>query len=296
MATEAYPQRESHFAHRLVRLMLRTCAAQEIGSDGFLLVTAVVHCEDSKRYTAAVTYWNEQLMTTLGFGSKGKLDRARRRAVEHGWLHYEPGGKGRVGKYWGTMPERFEDLPGTPIDDGEAPFQALSSPPVDRQTAFLSTSGPTNGRQTGDKRETNGRQTGENRTTTGPLSCLPLNPNPGPGPKKIPPKTEAAFAEWWEHYPKKSGKDDARRRWGEAVKRIAAEEGSTPTEAREALLNSVKIFARSDKAKGRWCWHPATWLHQGHYNDDPETWKEKTDGKPTGPGQRHPLDAAADTF
>lgn len=138
-----YPRRESHFAHKLVRLMMRTCAAQEIGSDAALLVTMIVHTEDAKRYTSPVTFWNDQLMSILGF-SWGKLDRARKRAVASNWLHYEPGGKGKVGKYWAIVPAKFADLTDVPADcdagvilstrgetNGEE--KALSSPPVERE-------------------------------------------------------------------------------------------------------------------------------------------------------------------
>ena len=60
--TAAYPKRQTHFAHKLVRLMLHSCAAQEIGADGFLVVAAIAHAEDAKRYSGPVTYWNEQLL------------------------------------------------------------------------------------------------------------------------------------------------------------------------------------------------------------------------------------------
>jgi len=115
-----YPKRGNHFAHKVVRLMIRVCAAQEIGSDAFALITIVAHTEDAKRYTAPVTWWNNQLQSVLGF-TWGKLDRARKRAVAAQWLHYEPGGKGKVGKYWVTVPKEFEHLPDGAVDE-DFPF------------------------------------------------------------------------------------------------------------------------------------------------------------------------------
>ncbi|MBN2133634.1 MAG: hypothetical protein JW741_29300, partial [Sedimentisphaerales bacterium] len=129
---DKYPKRESHFAHKLIRLMIRSCAAQEIGTDGFLLVAVIAHTEDAKHYTAPVTFWNDQLMSILGFASWGKLDRARKRAVAAGWLHYESGGKRVVGKYWGTVPRNLEGLPDGAVDS-------------DYHHVFLSNSGEENG-------------------------------------------------------------------------------------------------------------------------------------------------------
>ena len=104
-----YPKREAYFAHKFVRLMLRCCAAQEIGADGFALAAAIVHTEDAKRYTGAVTYWNEQLMPILGFTFWKQLDRARQKSIDAGWLHYESGGKRKVGRYWVTIPADIID-------------------------------------------------------------------------------------------------------------------------------------------------------------------------------------------
>ncbi len=159
-----YPPRPSHFAHKLVRLMIRACAAQEIGTDGFLLVTVIVHTEDAKRYTAPVTYWNEQLMSVLGFRSWGQLDRARKKATEGGWLHYERAANRTVGKYWATLPADLADLPNGPVD-------------CDAHV-LLATSGEETVKQTGNKRETNVKQTGMKRE---PSSLRP-KPKAKPSP------------------------------------------------------------------------------------------------------------------
>jgi len=157
-----YPKRESHFAHKIVRLMIRTCAAQEIGTDGFMLVTIIAHTEDAKHYTAPVTFWNDQLVSVCGFASWGKLDRARKRAIAAGWLHYECGGKGQVGRYWTTIPRAFRGQPDTSAE-------------CDYPHVFLSTSGEENGGETREKRGTNEGQPGEKRGTSGEHSSLALS-------------------------------------------------------------------------------------------------------------------------
>lgn len=157
-----YPCRESHFAHKLVRLMMRTCAAQEIGSDAALLVTMIAHTEDAKRYTAPVTFWNDQLMSIMGF-SWGKLDRARKRAVASNWLHYEPGGRGKVGKYWAIVPAKFTDLTDVPADCDAG--------------VILSTRGETNGEEKALSSPPAEREAGEKRGRSAEHSTLDLNLN-----------------------------------------------------------------------------------------------------------------------
>jgi len=83
-----------------------------------------------------------------------------------------------------------------------------------------------------------------------------------------------SFLEWWECYPRKTGKAAADKSHDAAVKRIRLFESIGADEARQRLMAAVKTFAASDKGQGDFCWHPKTWLDQGHYDDDPETWKD----------------------
>ncbi len=121
MTTE-YPARPSHFAHRYTRLILRACAAQQIGADAVLLCITVVHTEDAKRYTAPPTFWNDQLSSQLGV-STSKLVRIRRKAVESGWLVYHPGAKSRAATYFVTVPSEYRDL-----QDGDISADSLDFP------------------------------------------------------------------------------------------------------------------------------------------------------------------------
>ena len=45
-----YPKRDSFHAHRVVRLMFKSCASQSMGVDAVLLVTCIAMVEDAKRY------------------------------------------------------------------------------------------------------------------------------------------------------------------------------------------------------------------------------------------------------
>jgi hypothetical protein len=205
MAGDGYPKRESHFAHKLTRLLLRTCAAQEIGPAACYLVVQIVHTEDAAHYRRAVTFWNDQLMSVLGF-SWGQLDRARKKATAGGWLHYEAGTKGTAGRYWSTIPPEYEGLPDGAIDEDfihtsaeeSAEETPDSSAPVENQTGGNGDIPP---HQCGGIREESGRNPG------GMCGTFKPNPNPSPSPKKEtfdPTKVDLPF-----------GSEDFRQSWGD---------------------------------------------------------------------------------
>ena len=103
-----YPHRPAFWSNRLVRLLQKSCAANVIGIESCWLVTCIAQVEDSKRYSGPVTYWNGQLLPVTGFQSWGRLDRARKKAVDAGWLHYTPGQNRQVGIYWTLVPNGIE--------------------------------------------------------------------------------------------------------------------------------------------------------------------------------------------
>lgn len=157
-----YPKRPTHFAHRVIRLMARVCAAQEIGTDGAWLVAIIAHTEHAKWYSSAVTFWNDQLMSVAGF-TIGQLVRARKKAIDGGWLHYEAGGKGKVGRYWVCVPTQYEGLP-----DG-----AVDADPH----AILFKNEQENERETEEKRKTTEGETEE--------KCATFIPTPTPAPNSV---------------------------------------------------------------------------------------------------------------
>lgn len=115
MAAE-YSKREPFFAHKFVRLLTKSCAAQDIGLNAFALLCVIAHQEDSARYSGPVRFWNEQLMNVLGFKSPKQLNDCRAKAVEFGWLNYERSGNREVGRYFVMIPEAFEGLDDSQIE------------------------------------------------------------------------------------------------------------------------------------------------------------------------------------
>ena len=86
----------------------------------------------------------------------------------------------------------------------------------------------------------------------------------------------SGFDNWWKIYPKKSGKEAARKAYVATLKRLGM--AGWKRDATEAmLLTSVTAYAASPKAKSTYCWNPATWLNGGHYEDDSSVWQRGDD-------------------
>ncbi len=170
-----YPRREPFFAVRFARLLAKTCAANEIGADGCWLLCLVAQIEDARRYSSAPTFYNEQLAPLMGLEQR-QFRRVRDRCVAAGWLHYEPGGKGRAGVYWVVWPEHLREIDDTP-PGGAVPVQAAA----EHCTGIV----------VADDRESSGEtafpvvsdhQSSGNTTTNRPGTRPPSLPEPRPGP------------------------------------------------------------------------------------------------------------------
>lgn len=114
-----YPGRPQFWAMKFIRKMGKTCIAQEIGAAGFALLAEIASTEDVAGYSRAVTFYDSQLMMTLGLHCHKSLARIRQKCVDAGWLHYEPGCKGRAGRYWTLEPDYATALPDSSFDEGE---------------------------------------------------------------------------------------------------------------------------------------------------------------------------------
>lgn len=75
------------------------------------------------------------------------------------------------------------------------------------------------------------------------------------------PRREAepdAFDAWWKAYPKRVGKDDARKAYAKATKRGATDADLATGLQRQRWPSELKFIP-----------NPATWLNQGRWQDDP---------------------------
>lgn len=179
MADLEYPKRPPFYANKLTRLLFKTATANHSGADMCYLVTQIAHQEDAARYAGPVTFWNEQLMAICGFKSVRALDRAREKAINSGWLVYQKGGKGLVGKYWTTVPSQYINTPDGPMDESGIHAELFVADDVKREPAT----------ETPDKRQTNAEETPHNSQRTAeetPEKCLTFLPIPLPDPGPLP--------------------------------------------------------------------------------------------------------------
>ncbi len=160
-----YQQRQKFHAHKLVRLLFKSCAAQEVSSDAMLLVIHVSHTEDAARYQGPVRFWNSQLNETLGFKHPRKIGAARESAVGAGWLHYHRDHDRAVGKYWTLLPPHVAKFDDAPIEDSYSE----------------------SGTQTDGSCSDNGIRSGtRSGIGSGTRSGTPSNPSPKPKPNSEP--------------------------------------------------------------------------------------------------------------
>ena len=79
------------------------------------------------------------------------------------------------------------------------------------------------------------------------------------------------FLKWWEAYPRKVGKLRAEKCYALAVKQLGKREGMRSNEAQARLLQAAKDFRlRAEKMQPEFVPHPATWLAQGRWDDEPD--------------------------
>lgn len=111
-----YPKRPPFFAHKFTRLLMKSCAAMDIGQHSCLLLVHIAHIEDAGRYRGPARFWNEQLESTLALSPR-QLRSARDKAIEFGWLVYWRETDRTVGRYFVTVPESAQGLSDDPIEE-----------------------------------------------------------------------------------------------------------------------------------------------------------------------------------
>ena len=77
----------------------------------------------------------------------------------------------------------------------------------------------------------------------------------------VPAEVVRGFIQFWELYPRKVGKLEARRKFKAAMK------DATPEAGIEGLRRWVQKW-KDDRTEPEFVPHPKTWLHQGRYEDD----------------------------
>jgi hypothetical protein len=90
----------------------------------------------------------------------------------------------------------------------------------------------------------------------------------------VPKGTGEGFGAFWNAVHRREGRGVAEKAFGRAVAAVASSTGKSKPEAANWITDRMKAFAASaqaaDEIKGKL--HPATWLNQGRYDDDPAIW------------------------
>jgi hypothetical protein len=237
-----YPRREPFFAHRFVRVLHKSCAAQDIGPVACYLLCVIAHTEDAARYVGPARFWNSQLSETMGFRSPQQLARERERAIQAGWLVYHRAGTRSVGEYFVTIPSRFSGL-------SDAPIEAQPESMIHSENGNIIRTGQL-GLFPESERICDGSR---NECVTDPRKLPIPIPFPNPSlsqacdelangkPKKPRNEYPEAFEEFWLAYPTRDGRRNGKSRSFGLWKRI-------PAADRPAVQTAAENFSRSKLA------------------------------------------------
>ena len=90
-------------------------------------------------------------------------------------------------------------------------------------------------------------------------------------PKRVTRGYEVAFLKWWQVYPRRIGKIRAEKNYISAVKLIQKREQLTKSDAIQKLLDAAHSYSQSSRDTSiQYIPHPATWLAQGRWDDEPD--------------------------
>lgn len=106
-------------ANEFMHLLIAYGATSLVGIDGCcLLMILASRLHPTDRHSLPIEMFDLDILQMAGFASLKRLDLARRKTVDAGWLQYMPKNTannpaktvGIVGKYTLTIPKHFKDL------------------------------------------------------------------------------------------------------------------------------------------------------------------------------------------
>lgn len=264
--------------------MVKTCAASEMGQTAFMLVAIVATTEDAAGYTRPVTFFNDALLPLIGIRKWDTLDRARKSAVDAGWLEYEPpaNGKRTPGRYWAKIPSHLEGLNDTPVDEEATKAYPMNGDDSGKAYPVNGDDPPKaytlNGYGSGNSSPMNGEGMGEamGEPSSYTYTKKEKSVSSKTGKKKPtsdkPRKYSQAFLVWYAAYPKKTAKPKAAESFTKAVSRLLADpERNFQDEAQVAkfLTRQATAYASANSGSDQqFLKHPATWLNQDCFDDE----------------------------
>jgi hypothetical protein len=143
--------KEAFFAIKFQTHALRRGVCNDFGTDAFALLSLVVTTEDRCRFSKAPRFWWENLTDVLGI-RRHRLSTILKALNDAGWLHYIPGGKGKMSVLWVAVPGGDSTINAAPLGGDELEVSSPdavteSTPEADRmchrkRTASVTQSGP----------------------------------------------------------------------------------------------------------------------------------------------------------
>jgi len=261
-------------------------AVAEMNKNTFALIVFIVTQEDRFRYRQPVHLWNSQVEKALGFRSDKQISAAKKEASEQGWLKYFAISKRHETHYFVSSP--------------------ITSENGSSDTSITSENGSETRRITSAVTSEIGSETGEiTSTITSSITSENGSPHylvfqdrvfhPPVSNKPIQNHTngnvhshcanvgevnvvsvKSDFERFWGNYPagKRSGKVEAERAWGQAMRRLRHKECPHEVGWVEYIIRRAKSYSESYLGKSQYAKRPSVFLDNGHYDDANNVWME----------------------
>ena len=296
-----YPTRPPYFAAKAIRLMAKTCLANDIGPEAVCLLTMIAQQEDSKRYRGAVRFYNEQLMPLVGTRRFKTLAAWRQRAIDAGWLHYESRGH-QSGLYWVTVPESALGLEDAPLDENpdelrcdaqwaqsahecahgndsqwaESAHRKADDNAQDKAQWAQSAHGSAHGsaHECAHECAHEGAQLSYLRPIPIPKDKCASAAQTAQKSKLAAQTIRAGFADFWNDVTPKVGRQRAEKHYATAVRLLAKDHDDPIAE----MARRWQVYKASGRGQGEYAWEPCAWLRE-HYDDDQAAWRDRN-GRP----------------
>ena len=90
---------------------------------------------------------------------------------------------------------------------------------------------------------------------------------------------ETDFETWWQSYPRKIGKNAAKKSFTKAVKDVMKTNKICQNDAVDFLKSKAEIYAKYIGSDKQFCKHASTWLNAGCYFDEDQEYQKEPEVK-----------------
>lgn len=218
-----------------------------------LMYYNLLHVFNRAGWPETVQVDNLRMMLWLGGVSKTTAMRARDKLIEAGFIQYQKGGKGKPNKYRLLDLGYSHDTINDTISNTTNDTRSATPNATHIKTKTKNKTYPPNP-PLGDAGESL-----EVETASGAAQAVDHSMTPEP---------QTMFGQFWKAYPRRVAKGAARKAW---------EKLRPDRQLTERILAAVERDKATDqwqRENGRFIPHPATWLNQQRWEDEPDTGAE----------------------